>query len=452
VHRTKRQDRARESSYGAAAGSGIVNRRARQRALCIAALPHGAPADGREELSELKELLRTAGVAVAGELVQHRPRPDPNVYFGKGKVSELKEAVARTGANLIACDDELLPRQERNLEEAAGVPVIDRTAIILDIFADHAASAEGKLQVELAQLEYNLARMRGLWTHLERLGGGIGTRGPGETQIETDRRLARDRISALKRRLEHADQTRRLTRTRRERSGLPQIALAGYTNAGKSTLLNALTDADAEVGERLFETVDPTTRAFEHDGRSYLVTDTVGFIQKLPHQLVEAFKATLEETVNADLVLHVVDASVPEDQLDEMMAAVREVLDEIGAGDRPQLLVLNKADLLDDDERSLAAGRHRDAVLVSAQTGEGLDQLRERIEHNFRETLEPVELLVPFDRGAVLSELHEIAGDLEREDTAAGVRVKARVPAALAARLAPFSVNGRSPNGRGEDA
>ncbi len=448
MQRTKRHDRARESGYGA----GIVNRRARQRALCIAALPHGAPADGREELSELKELLRTAGVAVAGELVQHRPRPDPNVYFGKGKVSELKEAVERTGANLIACDDELLPRQERNLEEAVGVPVIDRTAIILDIFADHAASAEGKLQVELAQLEYNLARMRGLWTHLERLGGGIGTRGPGETQIETDRRLARDRISALKGRLEHADQTRRLTRTRRERSGLPQIALAGYTNAGKSTLLNALTDADAGVGERLFETVDPTTRAFEHDGRSYLLTDTVGFIQKLPHQLVDAFKATLEETVNADLVLHVVDASVPEDQLDEMMAAVREVLDEIGAGDRPQLMVLNKADLLDDDERSLAGGRHRDAVLVSAQTGEGLDQLRERIEHNFRETLEPVELLVPFDRGAVLSELHEIAGDLEREDTAAGVRVKARVPAALAARLAPFSVNGRPPNGRGEDA
>jgi GTP-binding protein HflX len=294
--------------------------------------------------------------------------------------------------------------------------------------------------------------MRGLWTHLERLGGGIGTRGPGETQIETDRRLARDRIAALKRRLAHADQTRRLTRSRRERSGLPQVALAGYTNAGKSTLLNALTDADAGVGERLFETVDPTTRAFEHDGRSYLVTDTVGFIQKLPHQLVEAFKATLEETANADLVVHVVDASVPEEQRAEMMAAVREVLDEIGAGDRPQLLVMNKADLLDEDERRLVAASHRDGVLVSARTGEGLDRLRERIERSFRETLELVELMVPFDRGALLSELHEVAGDLEREDTAAGVRVKARVPAALAARLAPFSVNGRSPNGRTEGA
>jgi GTP-binding protein HflX len=434
VNRSKRQDRAAQSAYGAAAGAGVVNRRARQRALCIAAVPAGG-LNGAEELAELKELLRTAGVAVAGELVQHRPRPDPNVYFGKGKVAELKEAVERSGANLIACDDELLPRQERNLEEAVGVPVIDRTAIILDIFADHADSAEGKLQV-------------GLWTHLERLGGGIGTRGPGESQIETDRRLARDRIAALKRRLDHADQTRRLTRSRRENSGLPRIALAGYTNAGKSTLLNALTDADAGVGERLFETVDPTTRSFEHEGRSYLLTDTVGFIQKLPHQLVEAFKATLEETAHADLVLHVVDASVPEEQRDEMMAAVREVLDEIGAGDRPQLLVLNKMDLLDEDERRLAAARDRDAVPVSAATREGLDALRERIERSFRERLEPVELLVPFERGALLSELHDVAGDLEREDTAAGVRVKARVPAALAARLAPYSVNGRSPNGR----
>src|SRR4051794_25667949 len=357
--------------------------RAVQRAYCVGVSPTG------DDLSELKELLRTAGVAVVGELVQHRERPHPNTYLGPGKVEELKSAIAAEDANLVACDDELTPRQERNLEEALGVPVVDRTAVILDIFAGHAASAEGKLQVELAQLEYNLARMRGLWTHLERLGGGIGTRGPGETQIETDRRLARDRISALKRRLEHADQTRRLTRNRRERSGLPQIALAGYTNAGKSTLLNALTDANAEVGERLFETVDPTTRAFEHDGRSYLVTDTVGFIQKLPHQLVEAFKATLEETTNADLVLHVADASVLEEQLDEMMAAVREVLDEIGAGERPQLVVLNKADLLDDDERHLVSGRHRGAVLVSAQTGEGLDELRDRIERSFRETLEP---------------------------------------------------------------
>src|ERR687891_11331 len=318
-------------------GEGIRNPRARQRAFCIGAAPQDV------DFTELRELLRTAGVAVTGEMSQHRAAPDPDRYFGKGKLAELKRAVKAADANLIACDDELLPRQERNLEEAIGVPVIDRTAIILDIFADHAHTAEGKLQVELAQLEYNLARMRGLWTHLERLGGGIGTRGPGETQIETDRRLARDRIATLRRRLEQTERNRRVMRKRREDSHTPRVALAGYTNAGKSTLLNALTDADVSVGGRLFHTLDPTTRSFRHEGRDYLVTDTVGFIRKLPHQLVEAFKATLEETVNADLILHVADASVPEEELDEMMRAVDEVLEEIGAGEKPTLLVLNKA-------------------------------------------------------------------------------------------------------------
>src|SRR5438270_10819198 len=253
MHRA-RNGRSAESRYG----EGIRNPRARQRALLIAAGPD------EPDLAELRELLRTAGVAVAGELVQRRQRPDPDRYLGKGKLAELKRAVAVHGANLVAVDDELLPRQERNLEEAVGVPVIDRTAIILDIFADHAASAEGKLQVELAQLEYNLARMRGLWTHLERLGGGIGTRGPGETQIETDRRLARDRIAALRRKLERVERARVLGRSRRERSELPTVALAGYTNAGKSTLHNALTDAGVSVGERLFHTLDPTTRSFRH--------------------------------------------------------------------------------------------------------------------------------------------------------------------------------------------
>src|SRR3954449_3748716 len=326
-------------------GNGIQNPRARQRALCIGAGPQGP------DLSELRELLRTAGVAVAGEMTQRRPAPDPDRYFGKGKLAELKRAIAEADANLVACDDELLPRQERNLEEALGVPVIDRTAIILDIFADHAHTAEGKLQVELAQLEYNLARMRGLWTHLERLGGGIGTRGPGESQIETDRRLARDRIAALRRRLQHTKGARRVMRQERERAALPTVALAGYTNAGKSTLLNALTGSEVGVRDRLFHTLDPTTRSFEIAGRSYLLTDTVGFIRKLPHQLVDAFAATLEETLQADLILHVVDSSAPEDELVAMTAAVDDLLEEIHAGATPRVLVLNKADLIAEDRR-----------------------------------------------------------------------------------------------------
>src|SRR6266513_5075856 len=289
-------------------GEGIDNPRARQRALVIGAGPH---------------------------------EPD---------LAELKRAVGRADANLVAVDDELVPRQERNLEQALGVPVIDRTAVILDIFADHAHSAEGKLQVELAQLEYNLARMRGLWTHLERLGGGIGTRGPGESQIETDRRLARDRIANLRRRLERLERNREVMRARRSAAAVPIVALAGYTNAGKSTLLNALTGAGVGVGERLFHTLDPTTRAYRHHGRRYLVTDTVGFIRKLPHQLVEAFKATLEETVLADLIVHLVDASEPEHRRRESIGAVDSVLEEIGAGAAPRLLVFNKIDLLDAAE------------------------------------------------------------------------------------------------------
>src|ERR687887_2734903 len=266
-----RNGRLSQTRYGEAERT----TRARQRALCIAALPEDS------DLHELEELLRTAGVAVVGKLVQRRERPHPNSYLGPGKIEELKQQIKRSDANLVACDDELSPRQERNLEQALDVPVIDRTAIILDIFAGHANSSEGKLQVELAQLEYNLARMRGLWTHLERLGagrmdGGIGTRGPGETQIETDRRLSRDRITALRRQLQRVERNRAVMRANRERAALPSVALAGYTNAGKSTLLNALTGAGVGVGERLFHPLDPMTRAYRHHGRRYLLTDTVG--------------------------------------------------------------------------------------------------------------------------------------------------------------------------------
>jgi GTP-binding protein HflX len=416
--------------------------RAKQRAFVIAALEEG------DDLSEMRELLRTAGVAVVGQAVQHRERPHPNTYLGPGKLLEVKAAAKEADANVIAADDELTPRQERNLEQELGLPVVDRTAVILDIFAAHAHTAEGKLQVELAQLEYNLARMRGLWTHLERLGGGIGTRGPGESQIETDRRLARDRISALRRRLEDVRSSRAVMRAERDRAHLPQVALAGYTNAGKSTLLNALTGADVGVRDRLFHTLDPTTRVLRIDGRPYLLTDTVGFIRKLPHQLVDAFGATLEETRLADLVLHVVDASAPEDEMVEMLRAVDSVLDEIGADSNPRLLVLNKADALDAERREELRLRHPDGVLVSALTGEGLEALTTRIEREFRATLRPIDLLVPFAEGGRLAELHEIAGDLDRTDTPEGVRVRARVPAGVAARFARFAVG----NGDGATA
>ncbi len=408
--------------------------RARQRAFCIAALPEG------DDLAELRELLLTAGVGVVGEMIQRREAPHPNTYLGPGKVAEAKAAARAADANLIACDDELSPRQERNLEEGIGLPVVDRTTVILDIFAAHANSAEGKLQVELAQLEYNLARMRGLWTHLERLGGGIGTRGPGETQIETDRRLARDRIAALKRRLEHVKGTRAVQRAERERASLPTIALVGYTNAGKSTLLNALTGAEVGVRDRLFHTLDPTTRTLRLSGRGHLVTDTVGFISKLPHQLVDAFAATLEETRRADLLAHVLDASAPEEQAEVMRRSVEQTLQEIGAGERPRLLVLNKIDLLDSEQRAELRLRWPEAVLVSGATGEGLEELGERIEQELRHTLRRLELLVPYADGGSLAELHELAGALSREDTPEGVRVRAMVPARLAQRFERFAV------------
>jgi GTP-binding protein HflX len=414
--------------------------RARQRAYAFGVSEDGA------DLSELTELLRTAGVATVGEMVQRRDQPHPNLYIGPGKAADLKAAIKAADANLAVADDELTPRQQRNLEAELDVPVLDRTAVILDIFAGHAHTAEGKLQVELAQLEYNMARMRGLWTHLERLGagrgvGGIGTRGPGESQIETDRRLARNRISALRRRLDDVRATRSTQRAERERAHLPTVALAGYTNAGKSTLLNALTGSETvSVRDRLFHTLDPTTRTTRVDGRTYLVTDTVGFIRKLPHDLVEAFAATLEETVRADLVLHVVDASAPEEELDAMLRAVEDVLEEIGAGDRRRLLVLNKADAVAD--RDAVRFRHPEGVLVSALTGEGMGELRERIAADFERMLVDVELLVPFGDGATLHELHELAGDLEREDTPDGVRVAVRLPRPVAVRFERYSVNG----------
>jgi GTP-binding protein HflX len=410
-----------------------------ERGLLLAVLAQGVDPD--DELAELRELARTAGVEPVERLVQHREVPDPRTYVGKGKLDELKSAYGDARAEVLIVEDELSPSQQRALENALQARVVDRTQLILDIFAQHAVSAEGKLQVELAQLEYNLPRMRGMWQHLERLGGGVGTRGPGETQLESDRRIARRRISVLKRRLAELSRQRETRRKERRRSATPTVALAGYTNVGKSTLLNALTDAEVSVENRLFETLDPTTRAFEHEGRRYLVTDTVGFVRRLPHQLVEGFAATLEETLVADLVLHVVDGSAAEDKLEEMTRAVDAVLAEIGAAALPVEIVVNKIDAVDRLHRRRLANRFPGALLVSALTGEGLDELRARIASRFADRYEPVDLLVPYEDGGKLAELYALGAPIvERVDRPEGVLVRARLPQRELRRFAAYLV------------
>jgi GTP-binding protein HflX len=406
--------------------------------------------DEDDELAEMRELLRTAGVEPVDQLVQRRPAPDPRTYVGKGKLVELKDAVARCEAESLLVDDDLDPGQQRRLEDELKLRVVDRTQLILDIFAQHAKSAEGKLQVELAQLEYNLPRMRGMWQHLERLGGGIGTRGPGESQLETDRRLARRRIGQLRRRLKALERRRETQRKARRRAETPVVALAGYTNAGKSTLLNALTAASVSVDDRLFETLDPTTRGFTHEGRPYLVTDTVGFIRRLPHQLVEGFAATLEETLSSDVVLHVADASSSDDRLDATIGAVDAVLDEIGGRELPLELVLNKIDAVDPLRRRRLANRFPDAIQVSALTGEGLEELKGRIAARFAERLRPVRLLVPYEEGRILTELYELGAPIEeRIDTEEGVVVLAQLPQREVPRFAAYLIAEPAARARG---
>ncbi|HLM93850.1 MAG TPA: GTPase HflX [Gaiellaceae bacterium] len=410
-----------------------------ERGFLVAVLAQGV--DEQDELAEMRELLRTAGVEPVGELLQRRPAPDPRTYVGKGKLVELKQAVAGSDAESLVVDDDLDPGQQRRLEDELKLRVVDRTQLILDIFAQHATSAEGKLQVELAQLEYNLPRMRGMWQHLERLGGGIGTRGPGESQLETDRRLARRRIGQLRRRLKELERRRDTQRKARRSGETPVVALAGYTNTGKSTLLNALTDASVSVDDRLFETLDPTTRGFAHEGRRYLVTDTVGFIRRLPHQLVEGFAATLEETLTSDLVLHVADASASDEHLDDTIAAVESVLGEIGGSELPVELLLNKIDAVDPLRRRRLANRFPGALEVSALTGEGLDELKGRIAARFAERLRQVRLLVPYGEGRILAELYELGAPIdERLDTAEGVVVLAQLPQREVPHFAPYLV------------
>jgi GTP-binding protein HflX len=412
-----------------------------ERGLLLAVLPKGA--DAEDELGELRELARTAGVEPVAETIQRRTRPDPRRYVGKGKLEELKAAYADHDAEVLLVDEELDPVQQRALEDALSARVVDRTQLILDIFAQHATSAEGKLQVELAQLEYNLPRMRGMWKHLERLGGGVGTRGPGESQLESDRRMANRRITLLRRRLREVGGHRATRRKARTRSETPTVALAGYTNVGKSTLLNALTGAEVSVENRLFETLDPTTRTFEHLGKRYLVTDTVGFIRRLPTQLVEGFASTLEETLVADLVLHVVDGSLPEEVLAGQVESVETVLTEIGAGEIPVELVVNKVDRLDLRDRRRVGNRFPGAVEISAATGEGIDELKARVAERFADRFDEVRLLVPYDEGRVLSDLYALGAPIdERTDTDEGVVVRARLPHREVRRFAPYLVAG----------
>ena len=412
-----------------------------ERGVLLAVLPKGV--DAEDELAELRELARTAGVLPVAEIVQRRTRADPRRYVGKGKLEELETAYRDHGAEVLLVDDELAPVQQRALEDALSARVVDRTQLILDIFAQHAVSAEGKLQVELAQLEYNLPRMRGMWKHLERLGGGVGTRGPGESQLESDRRMANRRITLLRRRLRDVGAHRATRRKARARSETPTVALAGYTNVGKSTLLNALTGAEVTVEDRLFETLDPTTRSFTHDGKRYLVTDTVGFIRRLPTQLVEGFASTLEETLVADLVLHVVDGSLPDEVLAEQIASVEAVLAGIGAGEIPVERVVNKVDRLDVRGRRHVENRFPDAIHISAATGEGIDDLRARIAERFADRFDDVRLLVPYDEGRVLSDLYALGAPIdERTDTEAGVMVRARLPHREVRRFAPYLVAG----------
>ncbi len=380
-----------------------------------------------DDLDELAALADSAGAVVIGRLVQPREAPDPSTFIGKGKLRELHGLVHGSGAGLVVFDEELTPGQLRHLEQELGVKVVDRTALILDIFALHARSREGKLQVELAQLSYLLPRLRGWGEAMSRMGGGIGTRrGPGETKMEVDRQHIRRRIARLRREISDLSRSRRVTRARRERSRIPQVAIAGYTNAGKSTMMNALTDAGALVADQLFATLDPTVRRLRlPGGRNITLSDTVGFVGKLPHDLVEAFRSTLEEVTRADLILHVADASAPD--VEEQVEAVREVLAEIDAADLPEVLALNKADRVSGLELARLERRFPDSAHVSALEGEGLDKLLARVDDALPSPPVEVHLRIPYARHDVTARLHREAEVLRVEEGERGSEVWARV-------------------------
>jgi GTP-binding protein HflX len=397
-------------------------------------------------MEELSRLVEAAGGQVLATVVQERDAPTPPLHFGRGKVEELRAMAGMLGATLVVSDDPLSPIQERNVQRTVGVRVVDRTAVILDIFARRARTSEGKLQVELAQLTYLLPRLVGQWGHLERLGGGIGTRGPGETQLESDRRVVRRRIGQIHAELGDVQRHRRLLRERRRDVGLPVVALVGYTNAGKTTLLNQLTGSAGRAADQLFVTLDPSARLVNGRGHTpFVLTDTVGFIQKLPTQLVAAFEATLEELGEAELLLHVVDASHP--RVHEQMDAVHHVLRELSLEGRPVLVAVNKVDRLAEPDGVVRALVDEGGVAISARTGQGLDTLRRRIEVRLGSTRRAWRLRVPHARSGVLGVLYERGRVLDREDHADGIWLRVELPVALAGLVAPYRVDAAPGNG-----
>ncbi|GAA4898888.1 GTPase HflX [Stackebrandtia albiflava] len=419
-----------------------------ERVVLVGVWSGGTLTEAENSLAELAALAETAGSQVLDGLIQRRSQPDPATFVGRGKVTELTDAVAASGADTVICDGELSPSQLRNLEQEIGVKVIDRTALILDIFAQHAKSREGKAQVELAQLEYLVPRLRGWGETLSRQaggraggqGGGVGLRGPGETKLETDRRRIRTRIARLRRDIAGMRAARDTKRSTRQRHGVPSVTIAGYTNAGKSSLLNRLTGAGVLVENALFATLDPTTRrARTTDGREYTLSDTVGFVSHLPHQLVDAFRSTLEEVADADLIVHVIDGSHPDPGA--QVRAVREVLTDIGADTLPEILVVNKIDAADPDALIVLRNELPDARFVSAHTGEGIDKLRQVIEQELPRPAVSLRVRIPYVRGDLVSRIRHRGEVTSTEHAPDGTLMDVRVDAALAAELAPFTID-----------
>ena len=416
-----------------------------ERVVLVGVWTSGTVADAENSMAELALLAETAGSEVLDAIYQRRQSPDPATFIGRGKVEGLREIVDATGADTVICDGELAPSQLRNLEDRVKVKVVDRTALILDIFAQHAKSREGQAQVELAQLSYSKQRLRGWGGNLSRQaggrvgsqGGGIGGRGPGETKLETDRRRINTKIAKLRRELDHMRTTRDTKRAERKRHSIPSVAIAGYTNAGKSSLLNRLTQAGVLVDDSLFATLDPTTRrTTTSDGRVYTMSDTVGFVRHLPHQLIEAFRSTLEEVADSDLILHVVDGSHPDPE--GQLNAVREVLAEIGADKVPELVVINKCDAADPMVISRLRAREPHSVVVSARTGEGIANALLDVEADLPRPGIAFEALLPYERGDLLNKIHEYGEVALIEHTGDGTVVHARVHAELAGELEPY--------------